>query len=286
MGVNIINGANLSFSRILYGLSPQASQLQSMHLLPSGMYTYCCGIVGISSEGGDDYCEEFESEISSNLNLVYPDNHDTIETVNPALVWNHSEPFSMLTSSESFRLVLVELTENQTADNAISVNNPLFLLNNLNTHSIIYPFDASALIKGNSYAWQVQKITNGVATKFSEAWQFTIKKDVQMKADGYATLTKKLNASYYTIKNDTLYFRFDENYKGGDFTCNIYNWNREKITPIAVNSEQNISVSAKKLGFNYFQISLSDLPNLSSGYYTLEVKDERNELFMLKFYIE
>ena len=119
-GVNIVNGANITFARVVYGSSPQANQLQTMHLLPSGAYMYCCGIVGTSSEGGDDYCEEFESDITSNLNLVYPDNEDTIETVNPVLVWNHSEPFSMLTSSESFRLVLVELTENQIADNAIA----------------------------------------------------------------------------------------------------------------------------------------------------------------------
>lgn len=286
LGLNIITGGNVTFSRVAYGTSSQANQLQSTHLLPSGSYMYCCGIVGLSSEGGDDYCEEFESEIASNLNLIYPDHQDTIETVNPALVWSHSESFSMLTASESFRLVLVELLENQSADNAIVLNSPIFIMNNLNTHSIIYPIDASALLKGKSYVWQIQKITNGIATKFSEAWQFTIKNDVIAKDNGYAVLKKKLDASFYTIRDGRLCFKFDELYNGGAFTCSIYNWEREKINPIAINSDQSIGVSVKEVGYNYFEIDLSILANLSTGYYTLEIVNERKELLMLKFYIE
>jgi hypothetical protein len=286
VGVNIITGANVTFARVAYGSSSQAAQLQTMHMLPSGTYMYCCGIVGISSEGGDDYCEEFESEITSNLNLIYPDHQDTIETLNPVLVWSHSESFSMLTSSESFRLVLVEIMENQTADNAISVNSPLFILNNLNSHSIMYPIDATSLVKGKTYAWQVQKTTNGVATKVSEAWQFTIKNIVLAKNNGYALLKRKLDASFYTIRDGKLCFKFDEFYNGGNFSCSIYNWKREKISPIAKNNDYNVGVSTKKLGYNYFEIDLSVLPNLSSGYYTLEVINESKELLMLKFYIE
>lgn len=286
MGVNMITGTNVTFARVTYGSSSQAAQLQSMHLLPSGTYMYCCGIVGISSEGGDDYCEEFESEIASNLNLIYPDHQDTIETLNPVLVWSHSESFSMLTSSESFRLVLVEQMENQTPDNAIAVNSPLFIINNLNTHSIMYPIDASTLVKGKTYAWQVQKITNGVATKFSEAWQFTIKNDVSTRSNGYAVLKKKLDASFYTVRDGKLYFRFNENYNGGNFSCSIYNWKREKITPVAKNNDKNLGVSSKKLGSNYFEIDLNSLSGISNGYYTLEVIDERKELFMLKFFVE
>lgn len=286
-GANIINGSNLTFARVLYGSTSQASQLQTMHLLPSGSYVYCCGIVGISSEATDDYCEEFESEISSNLNLVYPDHQDTIETLNPVLVWSHSESFSLLTSSESFRLVLVELLKDQNADNAMSVNSPLLILNNLNTHSIMYPIDATALVKGKTYVWQVQKITNGVATKSTEAWQFTIKNDnIISKNQGYAVLKKKLDANFYTVSEGKLYFRFSENYTNGDFLCNIFNSKREKILPVVKNNDERIGISAKKLGYNYFEIDLSTMSNLSTGYYTLEVVDERKELFMLKFYIE
>jgi hypothetical protein len=176
--------------------------------------------------------------------------------------------------------------ENQTADNAISVNSPLFILNNLNSHSIMYPIDATSLVKGKTYAWQVQKTTNGVATKVSEAWQFTIKNIVLAKNNGYALLKRKLDASFYTIRDGKLCFKFDEFYNGGNFSCSIYNWKREKISPIAKNNDYNVGVSTKKLGYNYFEIDLSVLPNLSSGYYTLEVINESKELLMLKFYIE
>lgn len=286
-GMNVLSSANIPINITTYGTSAQAAYIQTTHVLPSGTFQYCCSVKVLSAEGGDEYCEEVESEINSNMYLVFPDDKDTIETKNPVLMWTHSEAFNMVAQGEYFRMIVVQLAIDQSAEDGITVNSPIYLKNYLASHNEIYPIDAQELEAGKRYGWQVQRVTNGVVTDKTEAWEFIMKPVTSIIENKYIVLKKTLDASYYTTENGKLFFKFDEEYTSGKISCTIYNSAREKILPIAINEDKsNTTIAYKKSGYNCFEINLNELTNISSGFYTLEVKNEKGEAFLLKFFVE
>jgi hypothetical protein len=286
-GLNTLSSINIPINTTTYGSSPQATYIQTTHVLPSGTFQYCCSVKVLSAEGGDEYCEEVESEVNSNMYLVFPDDKDTVETKNPVLMWTHSEAFNMVAQGEYFRMMVVELANDQSAEDGITVNNPIYLKNNLTSHSEVYPIDAQELESGKRYGWQVQRVTNGVVTDKTEAWEFTIIPTSVISDNKYAVLKKTLDASYYIAENGKLFFRFNEEYISGNISCTIYNSVKEKILPVAKNEDKtNSQISFKKSGFNCYEINLNEMNNISSGFYTLEVQNEKGDVYLLKFFVE
>jgi hypothetical protein len=93
----------------------------------------------------------------------------------------------------------------------------------------------------------------------------------------YAELKKKLNNGFYQLYNNKLYFKFEAEYNGDGtstfpLNCKVYNTNRQI---------QSLSQTLnRKFGDNRYQL---DMSSLSNGYYVLEVLNEKNELFQLRF---
>ncbi|MEO5645221.1 MAG: hypothetical protein ABIS12_18005 [Bacteroidia bacterium] len=290
-GVNVLQAQSLGFASVAYAPSTQGKFVQAQHQLPSGAFKHCVYVINLGGEVDDEYCQDLESDNNSFLNLILPFDRDTIDTKTPLLTWTHSEPFNLLSPGESFRLVLVKLNDGQDAEAAVTANSPLFISNNLFRHELQYPFDATALKEGESYAWQVQKLSaggQGVVNK-TDAWQFTIRKPKEVKDNKYAVLKRKLDAGFYTTTNNKLFFRFDEEYGGNNISCVIYDEQRKKVNPEPDNETQKeakqTSVLIKSNGYNRYEINLEEL-NLKSGYYFLEVFNEKKEKFTLKFYVE
>lgn len=290
-GVNVIQPHTLSFTSVSYAPSTQGKFVQAQHQLPSGAFKHCVYVVNLGGETEDEYCQDIESDNNSFLNLVSPFDRDTIDTKTPLLTWTHSEPFNLLSPGESFRLVLVKLNADQDAESAVTANSPYFISNNLFRHELQYPFDAAALKEGETYAWQVQKLSaggQGVVNK-TEAWQFTVRKPKVIKDNKYAVLKKKPDAGFYTAANNKIFFRFDEEYKGTKVSCVIFDEKHRRIDPQPENEqkreEQQVAVEAKSEGYNQFEMDLNPL-HLKRGFYMLEVRNEKNELFILKFYVD
>lgn len=290
-GVNIIQPQTLGFISVEYAPSAQGKFVQGQHQLPSGAFKHCVHVVDLGGELEAEYCQDIESDINSFLNLVSPFDRDTIDTKTPLLTWTHSEPFNLLSPGESFRLVLVKLNDGQEPQAAVTANPPYFIANNLFRHELQYPFNATALKEGETYAWQVQKLSaggQGVVNK-TEAWQFTVRKPKIVKDNKYAVLKKKPDAGFYTAANNKIFFRFDEEYKGTKVSCVIYDSKHIRIEPQPENeqkrAEKQAAVEAKSEGYNQFEMDLNPL-HLNTGYYTLEVRNEKNELFILKFYVD
>lgn len=287
-GMNTISGYNLQLVSSEYGSNNQGNYIKTSHALPSGKYNYCCIIKSINSEGADDYCEDIDADLSSFLLLVNPADKDTIETANPMLVWTHSEPFNLLAQSEYFKIIVAELSKDQNAESGVTANVPLYSKSYLTSHQVQYPFDAKQLEKGKRYGWQVQKISNGVIINKTEAWEFVYAPDKVIKENKYATLKKKVDAAYYTAVNNKVYFKFDEEYATQKTTCSIYNAKREKISLKLKDEEQkakSTNIQSKNNGYNRYEINLNEL-EISQGMHTLEVKNEKGELFLLRFYVQ
>ena len=69
-------------------------------------------------------------------------------------------------------MVVSEIKKDQSTEEAISVNSPVMVKNYLKEHQVQYPYDAKELKEGKSYAWQVQKIGDGIVLNKSESWKF------------------------------------------------------------------------------------------------------------------
>ncbi len=186
-----------------------------------------------------------------------------------------------------YRLVLVELKNDQNADAGINVNAPVLMKNFLTRHDIQYPFDAPKLEEGKRYGWQVQKIINNTVVNKTEAWEFVMKPlpvDYNYK---YLKLKEVIDASFVNVASNKIFFRIDDMYNITALKINIYDDNNLKILPKVKNENEKKSTNdnLKSLGYNAYELNLLDY-NLSKGYYIMEVINQKKNKSYLKFYVE
>lgn len=292
---NLKNGLNSSFdlSRkaigIEYSSNNQSNYIKTTHSLPSGAFKICVEIIiSKSVEIADQFCDEVESDFNQYLYLVYPSDKDTIDTSTPLLIWSHSEPFSVLSQGEYYRMVVTEIKEKQGPDEAVTVNTPLMAKNYLTVHNLQYPYDAKELEEGKHYAWQVQKLANGVITNKTEAWEFIVNKKPETKEIRYVALKQSVDASYYTAFNSKIFFKFNEGYNShGNIMANIKSDKGESIlvsiTKDDLGEKKSDDLKIKSAGDNRFILDL-DKQNIKPGFYLMEIRNEKKEVYYLKFY--
>ncbi|CAN5905123.1 hypothetical protein BH11BAC7_BH11BAC7_32930 [soil metagenome] len=109
----------------------------------------------------------------------------------------------------------------------------------------------------------------------------------------YAQLKKKLDGGYYQAINGRLFFRYDEEYNDADgyLTFNIYEDQKENVFP-PITSNNSLPPAIRPhvvYGTNYYRLNTiqcnftntgGTLPN---GFYILEVINEKNEHWYLRF---
>ena len=104
------------------------------------------------------------------------------------------------------------------------------------------------------------------------------------KNKGYATVKRKLDGGFYEVNTNALYFRFDDEYndQSHNLEYHIYNAANTDVAPTLVPTTNNSALSV--YGDNRFKIDLyTSTAVLSAGYYILEVRNEKNEPFYLRF---
>ena len=269
-----------------YTLGNQSNYIKTAHTLPSGVFKICVEVFGINGAEPNLFCDEIQSDFNQYLYLVYPSDKEVISTTSPVLTWSHSEPFNVLSTGEFFRMMVSEIKENQSSEEAISLNSPVMLKDYVNTHNLQYPYEAKPLQVGKRYAWQVTKIGNGTILNRTETWEFKIAKGIADPETRYFALKKELDGGFYTLKSHLLFFKFQEEYGDGQLECFIYN---ELNEPVKVNAtselEKKGQINYKQHGLNAYEIDLDDY-KLNKGFYLLQVRNNKSEVFVLKFYIE
>jgi len=286
-GINNISSDKIRIADFMYGNSTQAGYVKTSHTLPSGDFKYCASLLAVSeSESPFEFCKDLESFSISYLHLISPSDEEIIATQYPVLIWTHSEPFSSLSSGEFFRIIVTEMEQGQKPDAAVIANRPIFFKEYIKTHSIPYSPDAPELVPQKRYAWQVQKISNGVIVDKSEAWEFSLQPPPPPDTHQYYLLASQPQGYGEPIDN-MLYFSFAEQYSGGSPECLIYDAKGKIMTPRAKkdDNESGKSDEAKKLGDNRFAIDLTDL-HLKKGFYTLESINAKREKLILNFRIK
>lgn len=292
---NLKQGLNSSFdgfrkaATIEYTSGNQSNYIKTTHGLPSGTFRICVDLVlSKTTEVLDQFCDEVESEFNQYLYLVFPADKDTIESTTPLLSWTHSEPFSVLSQGEYYRMILTEIKDKQSAQEALDLNAPMMSKNYLTTHNLQYPYDAAQLQEGKKYSWQVQKLVNGVVTNKTEAWEFFYRKRPEDKEVKYVALQRTVGAGFYTAYNAKIYFRFSEEYNSsGNIMASIKADDGSKVSVNIVKDEQKASSASdaniKMIGDNRFVLDLNK-ENIKPGYYIFEVRNEKKDTYYLKFY--
>ncbi len=283
-----LNSGSRSVASSEFSDLAQASYLKTTHNLASGRYKVCSTIlIADGADRIDDFCEELEADFNQYLYLVNPFDGDTVDSKNPILSWTHSEPFTILNQGESYRMIVTEMKKDQSAEEAITINTPAMVKNYLKEHQLQYPYDARELKQNAKYAWQVQKLSDGVVINKTEAWVFNTRKPSESKDVKYVALKSQLDGSFYQAHNDMVYFKFSEEYKStGELRFSLTD---DKLQPVEVTvlkdgAKAGSGVALKTAGDNLYELNMAD-KQLHSGFYTLRVKNEKNEDFFIKIFL-
>ncbi len=97
---------------------------------------------------------------------------------------------------------------------------------------------------------------------------------------GYAELKRKLDGGYFIVPKGTLYFKFDDEYNSGSphLTYQLYNGSRQDLSASLISYDPASSNPVTIYGDNRFGLDMSTSGGaLSSGYYVLEVTNEKSE---------
>ena len=290
-GLNSGISSTRKISSVEFSGAPQANYLKTTHNLASGRYKVCATLmIQDGSDKTDDFCEELEADFNQYLYLVNPLDGDTVDSKYPILSWTHSEPFTILNQGESYRMIVSEMKKEQSADEAITVNTPVMVKSNLRDHQLQYPYDAKELKEGGKYAWQVQKLSDGVIINKTEAWVFNLRMLNLQKSLKYVAVKRELDGSFYNAHDGLVYFMFSEEYHTlGQLKFNLTN---DKSQPVNVDiikdgtKKNGVSNGSelKMTGDNLYELNMNG-KKLNTGFYTLEIKNEKNESFYLKIFL-
>jgi hypothetical protein len=289
-GVHFLAELNqIQLGKVQWQNTEKANYIKNNQLLPSGNFHVCYKVIPYSViEVPEIFCEDINSEGNSFLLLVNPADEDTIETTKPTLVWNHSEDFSLNSSSEFYRLLVCEKTTKESAEEAIVRKLPVLQKDFLNAHQINYSNEQKELEKGKSYVWQVVKICNGIPCQKSDLWQFTIKETIKPQSIKYVELKTELDAGYYIAIEGKVFFIYREPYfTKSQINFSVYN---EKSELVEVDLHKDDEVYGKSnnqlkvMGNNLYELNL-DTQKLKSGFYILKVLNEKDEAYYLKIFL-
>jgi hypothetical protein len=286
-GMNAGGSADRRVESFEFSGADQANYLKTTHNLASGRYKVC-SILSIENdpEKMDEFCEELEADFNQYLYLVNPFDGDTVDSKYPILSWTHSEPFSILNQGEFYRMIVSEVKKGQSAEDAMTVNSPVMVKNYLKEHQLQYPYDAKELKEGTKYTWQVQKLSDGVVINKTESWIFNTKRISEVKSLKYVALKNQLDGSYYLANEGLVYFKFSEEYRSrGQLNFNLTDDKSQAVKAEIKKDEGNPeNTTLKQSGDNRYELNLNG-KKLKSGFYTLEVKNEKNESFYLKIFL-
>lgn len=290
-GINNTAQFGISVKSSEYSNGNDAQFIKTNHQLPSGKFKYCITIKSVSNSiEGDELCDEFENESNSFLFLTSPFDKDTIESNTPLLIWNHSDPFTLMQQGETYRMLVVELKNDQTADAGVNINSPILQNNFLTRHDIQYPFDAPKLESGKRYGWQVQKIINNIIVNKTEAWEFVLKPENKENYDKYIELKPNYGSGIYEIHGSKLYFTFNQEYysHSNQLSVSIIPENQNPLNNPKLKEDKSTGspkINYKTLGDNKYEIDLNAL-KINEGYYYLNIIDEKKQEFKLKFHVK
>ncbi len=221
-----------------------------------------------------------------NISLILPYDGDTIETKNPLLTWSFLGGINQNDNRVFYRLILVELKDEQSAEAGITVNQPLLKMDRIKGTQLFYPYDAPELKEGKRYGWQIHKISNNVIVDKSEAFEFIIPLP-EVPSQQYYKVKVKPDGTIYQASGTKLCFEFVESHQSSELIYYVYDSNN-KLVNSEVNQdkeeERTGTTELKHIGSNFYEIDLGS--SAKPGIYRVMVLDARKQRYELKYEVK
>lgn len=219
----------------------------------------------------------------TNIMLISLPDKDTIDYKYPVFNWHYTEmPESR--DNIKYNYVLVELNPDQSALAGVTVNQPLIRINGVQGFQLVYPFDAPELQYGKRYGWQLEKTLNNIIVEKSEAWEFTLYREVLIPAK-YSVLNTDYSATVYEVTGDGFYFKLPARYKvSGNPNCRVLNENSETME-VQLGEDQKLGEDEEpeKTGRDFHYLRTDQY---AAGTYTLIVKDPKGNEYNTRFRVK
>jgi hypothetical protein len=209
------------------------------------------------------------------ISLSLPMDHDTIEESEPNFVWQANLSSLQSDPRLSMQLVVVKVSEDQTATEAIVENAPIFIRQGLVSNSLTYSNPGYSLEKGSWYAWQLSYLFNGLPIQQSEVWRFILS-DPVVNQPVCIALRRAIDNNIYELKEDALLLSTDET-TIQNLTAQLYDDENNKISFDLIPVEESNPSDMKK-----FKLDVDAL-DLKKGKYRFEWKANKQTYFTLYF---
>jgi hypothetical protein len=257
---------------------------------PPGTYHLVYTLYGKAADGvftplAEDVSEALVETLWPPM-LLSPADEEIIDTRYPILTWTPAFS-SSYPGQITYTLKLVELLPGQNTYQAMAANPAYFTQNNIPVTMLPYPPSAQPLDTSRTYVWQVHADAQGTQMGSSEIWSFTYRipnsGEKSPKKNTYFLLSTEATSEYVIINDGQLRISYTENLYDTDkkLTFNIID---QKGKVIADQSKLNHSISE---GYNKIRISLCSKSsgfNLPKGQYTIKIKSQRGNIYLLNFY--
>jgi hypothetical protein len=253
--------------------------------LPVGVYNICYTVTRWNNDKSDpvaDECVTAEIEPVSPPQLIQPSDSDHVLLRRPFFTWLPPTPYNTF-SNLLYDYVLVEVQPTQSAADAIQQNVPVLLQSNISFTSLQYPLSMPELDTNKIYAWRVTAKNNLTPIANSEVWSFSLQKYTSdtvsaPKKGSYAHLRRVQDASYI-ISGNELRFLYQHEINSNTVQISITDINNPVHQPVQLDS----SHLAVKYGANYLDLDLSNKDLTDRRIYLLDLTNDRNEHWYLKF---
>lgn len=278
------NGGNINWqNNARFGNNIASGIISETGKLPIGEYVICYRFLGTTTQTilGVN-CQEKAVKPFGLPELISPYNRETINTKLPLLTWR--PPLPSYNLNVQYSLKLTERKEGQSMNEALLKNFPLVQQNRLSQTALIYPSASLPLKVGKTYVWQVSAGYDNIEIGQTDIWQFTYGEQAEARQQTarttYATLKRKLDATFFQMEDGFLRFQVQERYNADDIEINIYNYKREKkaLNEIA-EAKNNVN---HQFGTNYYEINVT-CALVINEFYVLEVQTQSNEKTLLRF---
>lgn len=286
-GVFVNNGATpllaVNLSPIQYEyLSPKVTDLDPNGFLPIGQYQVCYTLYVFGHIGFEEASEEcisvFIEPISPPM-LSFPFDGNEEEIRTPQFSWLPPAPLNMF-SALTYDFTLVEVTEGQTAAEAVQQNMPVYTVSNHPDIFLNYPASHPQLDTGKIYAWQVFANNNNEYAAQSEVWTFkvtaAISDTVPKELIQYFTFKESDDQQpIYSIKENTIFLKF-------------YSWNDTRTADFFIKDEAENIIATKQLdivyGDNYIKFPLGFSPE-PEKIFSISMTDLDERVYNIKFMV-
>lgn len=277
-GMNSLNASVVGAVDYRYG--SQADANIRAGVFPYGQYNICMQVYAaadLAEMGG--YCIEYELNVLSPPFLFSPYDEAELNIQYPLLSWSPPSPLSA-DLQVVYDLKLVEILPGQNAYDAIRRNYAQVEVKDIPVCYLQYPATALPLAEQKHYAWQVVARSNGYSIGETEIWTFTyVAPKMRQDKDpvAYSKVKKQQDGSWAELINGHLYFQFEEAYSGKELQYRIYDARHNDV------SKKCGQKLLKSTGDNRFEIDIERCSSFKSGYYLLEVENEKKEKLYLSF---